>query len=186
VKTSLLLAVLFWVGTVSPGPAVTVRLNYLEPAKLRSDGGGSVGFGSERWESWARCSAGGGSFHNAGPVMDRSRKVRCSMRSARVSLGHLLWCAGGAAQQYVISSYAGGAPALAAAVQGTSVSIGAPISVATDEKGDPYFASPDLNSVFKLDPSGVLTLFAGSSKPGYSGAGDPATAAKMNLFFGNA
>ncbi|MBZ5617725.1 MAG: hypothetical protein LAQ69_03160 [Acidobacteriia bacterium] len=108
------------------------------------------------------------------------------MKSARVSLGLLLWCAGGAAQQYVISSYAGGAPALAAAVPGTSVSIGAPISVATDEKGNVYFASPDLNSVFKLDPSGVLTLFAGSSKPGYSGDGGPAIAAKMNLFFGNA
>ena len=69
-----------------------------------------------------------------------------------------------AAQQYVISTYAGGAPPLAAPIQATSVSIGAPISVAADEKGNVYFASPDLNAVFKLDPSGLLTRIAGSSQ----------------------
>ena len=82
-----------------------------------------------------------------------------------------------AAQQYVISTYAGGAPPVAAPVQGTSVSVGAPISVATDEKGKVYFASPDLNAVFNLDPSGILTRIAGTSKRGYSGDGGPATEA---------
>ena len=74
----------------------------------------------------------------------------------------LLSCAA-AAQQYVISTYAGGAPPFATPVDATGVSIGAPISVAPDEKGNVYFASPDLNVVFKLDPSGVLTRVAGSS-----------------------
>jgi uncharacterized protein (TIGR03437 family) len=91
-----------------------------------------------------------------------------------------------AAQQYVISTYAGGAPPLAAAAPATSVSIGAPISVAADEKGNVYFASPDLNAVFKLDPGGALTRAAGSSKRGYSGDGGRATEAQMNLWFGNA
>ena len=90
-----------------------------------------------------------------------------------------------AGQQYTISTYAGAASTIVAAVQGTSVAIGAPISVATDEKDNVYFASPDLNAVFKLDSSGVLTRIAGNSKRGYSGDGGPATEAQLNLIFGN-
>jgi uncharacterized protein (TIGR03437 family) len=109
------------------------------------------------------------------------------MRSTRTALtAVVLLSSAASAQQYVISTYAGGAPPLAAPIQGTSVSIGAPISVAADEKGNVYFASPDLNAVFKLDPSGLLTRVAGSSRLGYSGDGGPATAANMNLWFGNA
>src|SRR5215471_9746282 len=91
-----------------------------------------------------------------------------------------------AAQQYVISTYAGGAPPVAVPVQATSVSIGSPISVATDDNGNVYFASPDFNAVFKLDPGGMLTRVAGNSKRGYSGDGGAATDAKLNLLFGNA
>lgn len=108
------------------------------------------------------------------------------MKPARVILVCLLWCAGAAAQTYVISSYAGGASPVAAPVQGTGVSIGAPVRVATDEKGNVYFASPDLNAVFKLDAAGILTRIAGSSKPGYAGDGGPATNARMRLSFANA
>ena len=109
------------------------------------------------------------------------------MRSVSFTLIVLLWSAHAATQQYVISSYAGGAPPVAVAVPslGTSVSIGAPVSIATDEKGDIFFASPDLNAVFKLDTSGVLTRIAGNSKAGYSGDGGPATDAEMRLSFGN-
>ena len=89
------------------------------------------------------------------------------------------------AQQYVISTYAGGAPPVAVPVQGTSISIGGPIGVAIDEKGNVYFASPDLDTVFKLDASGVLARIAGSSKRGYAGGGGPATEAQLNLIFGN-
>ncbi len=87
------------------------------------------------------------------------------------------------AQQYVISTYAGGAPppTPAPAVAG---SIGAPTSVAMDTRGNVYFASRDLNVVFKLDPSGVLTRVAGTSLLGYSGDGGPATSARLQLFFG--
>src|SRR5204862_8170411 len=107
-----------------------------------------------------------------------------SMRSIRTALtAVVLLSSAVSAQQYAISTYAGGAPPLAAPVQGTSVSIGAPISVAADEKDNIYFASPDLNAVFKLDPSGLLTRVAGSSKRGYSGDGGPATEAQLNLIF---
>jgi hypothetical protein len=43
------------------------------------------------------------------------------------------------------------------------------VDVATDEK-----------SVFKVDPGGLLTRVAGSSRLGYSGDGGPATTANMN------
>ncbi len=108
------------------------------------------------------------------------------MRSAARWFGVCLCLSSATAQQFVISTYAGGAPPLPLPVPGTSVSVGAPISVAADEKGNVYFASPDLNSIFKLDRSGIVTRVAGSSKTGYSGDGGPATDAKMNIVFGNA
>ena len=47
-----------------------------------------------------------------------------------------------------------------------------------DASGNLYFTSQ--NCVFRLDTSGVLTLVAGNSRPGYSGDGGPATAAQFN------
>jgi hypothetical protein len=89
------------------------------------------------------------------------------------------------AQQYVISTYAGGAPPIATPAAATSVSIGAPISVVAGGVGNVFFASPQLNAVYQVDASGSLTLVAGNSKVGYSGDGGPATAAKLNIGFGN-
>ena len=84
------------------------------------------------------------------------------------------------AQQYVISTYAGGAP-LPTPAPATAGTIGAALGVAADAGGNVYFASADLNSVFKLDQSGVLTRVAGDSRPGYSGDGGPATSARLRL-----
>jgi trimeric autotransporter adhesin len=114
---------------------------------------------------------------------ERKRKNRM-MNSARVAIGCLLFSIAAAAQQYVISTYAGGAvPAIpAAAVAG---SIGAPISLATDAAGNAYFSSPDLNSVLKLDPTGGLTRVAGNGTTGYSGDGGPATSARLRLNSGD-
>src|SRR5687767_10798879 len=86
------------------------------------------------------------------------------------------------AQQYVISTYAGGAPP-ATPSPAVSGSIGAPFSVAADAAGNAYFTSPDLLSVFKLDPAGVLTRAAGNGMRGYSGDGGPATSARLDLAF---
>jgi trimeric autotransporter adhesin len=80
------------------------------------------------------------------------------------------------AQEYVISTYAGGAPP-PTPVAGVSASIAAPLSVATDAAGNVYFASD--NCVFKLDTNGVLTRVAGNSRVGYSGDGGPATSAQL-------
>src|SRR4051812_3130405 len=109
------------------------------------------------------------------------------MQSVRLSLAVIgLSTAIAAAQQYVISTYAGGAPSLTEPAEATAVSVGSPISVATDEKGNVYFASPDLSAIFKLISGGVLPRGGGNSKTGYAGDGGPATEAQLNLGFGNA
>ncbi len=80
------------------------------------------------------------------------------------------------AQQYVISTIAGG-EALPTPVPAMSVPIGGPQGVAVDVTGNAYFTNS--NSIFKLDPSGVLTRVAGNSRYGYSGDGGPATSAQL-------
>src|SRR5688572_24875984 len=89
-----------------------------------------------------------------------------------------------AEQQYVISTYAGGVPPRTPepAVAGP---IGAPISVTTDAAGNAYFASLDLNCVFKLQPSEGLTRVAGNGMWGYSGDGEPATSAQLRFSAGS-
>jgi uncharacterized protein (TIGR03437 family) len=81
------------------------------------------------------------------------------------------------AQQYSITTAAGGAPPpTPAAAAGTT--IGQPNRVMVDASGNVYFSS--LNCVFKMDGSGILTLIAGNSRPGFSGDGGPATQAQLN------
>src|SRR5260370_887543 len=87
-----------------------------------------------------------------------------NMRSARRALAAIVLLSSvAAAQQYVISTYAGGAPPHTPA-RGVDVPIGFAQGVAADGAGNAYFASFDLNSVFKVDPSGVLTLVAGNAR----------------------
>src|SRR6266567_6180297 len=82
------------------------------------------------------------------------------------------------AQEYMISTYAGGAPPQTPA-PGPSLSIGFPQGIAIDTIGNVYFTS--LNCVFKQDASGVVTRIAGTGRPGYSGDGGPATSAQLHL-----
>src|ERR1051326_3496461 len=102
------------------------------------------------------------------------------MRSTRVVFGFLLWSATVAAQQYVISTYAGGAPPLPAPAPGLEVAFGAVLGIATDDAGSVYFTS-GLNSVLRLDPNGLLTRVAGNSRWGFSGDGGAATNAQLRL-----
>jgi len=80
------------------------------------------------------------------------------------------------AQQYTISTIAGGAPPSTPASAG-SVAIGQPRRTAVDSAGNIYFSSA--NSVFKL-AGGVVTLVAGNSRAGFSGDGGPAVNAQLN------
>jgi uncharacterized protein (TIGR03437 family) len=97
------------------------------------------------------------------------------MRAQRV-LGFLLFGGSVWAQQYVISTIAGGA-APSTPVVATRASIGDPTRAVADAAGNVYFSS--LHSVFKVDAGGTLTRFAGNGRPGNSGDGGQATAAQL-------
>jgi hypothetical protein len=97
----------------------------------------------------------------------------------RTAFGLLLLGCGsfGWAQQYVISTIAGGVPP-PTPIAGVQASIGFPQGIAVDNAGNTYFTA--LNCVFKLDSNGVMTRVAGNSRPGYSGDGGPATSAQLS------
>src|SRR5580698_8555039 len=79
-----------------------------------------------------------------------------------VILQVFLFCTGLAqAQQYVISTLAGGA-ALPTPISAVNASIGDPPRVAVDAAGNLYFGG--LHSVFKVDTSGNLTRIAGNGQ----------------------
>src|ERR1035437_9676901 len=80
------------------------------------------------------------------------------------------------AQQYTISTVAGGAPP-ATPVTALNASIGQPRKLAISGS-NLYFSSG--NAVFKIDASGALTLIAGNSRAGFSGDGGPAVNAQLN------
>lgn len=85
------------------------------------------------------------------------------------------------AQQFVVTTVAGGAlPATPA--PGVNVSVHYPRTLITDGAGNTYFTAA--NAVLKLDKSGVVTRFAGSSSAGYSGDGGPATDARLHYPYG--
>ncbi len=81
------------------------------------------------------------------------------------------------AQQYTISTLAGGAPP-ATPVSASSAAIGLPGRVTADSAGNVYFSAS--NSVFRLASNGTLTLVAGNSRAGFSGDGGPAVRAQLN------
>jgi uncharacterized protein (TIGR03437 family) len=80
------------------------------------------------------------------------------------------------AQQYSISTVAGGAPPATPAAA-ASISMGKPGRVAVNA-GNVYFSSS--NCVFKIDATGTVTLVAGTSRAGFSGDGGLAVNAQLN------
>lgn len=82
------------------------------------------------------------------------------------------------AQQYVVSTVAGGA-APATPLAAAQASIGDPPRVAVDAAGDVYFGAT--HSVFRVDNSGTLTRVAGNGESGYSGDGGAAMAAQLQF-----
>jgi len=82
------------------------------------------------------------------------------------------------AQQYLVTTIAGGA-VTKTPVSGSAASFTAPKWTATDGAGNVYFASG--NCIFRVDPAGTMTRFAGSTiLAGFSGDGGPATNAQIN------
>jgi len=93
----------------------------------------------------------------------------------RFLLGLILAGLPACAQQYIITTIAGGAPPVTPTAA-AGASIGDPPRVAVDAAGNVYFASID--SVFKVDHAGTLTRLAGTGRYGISGDG-AATSAQL-------
>src|SRR5262245_24740473 len=81
-----------------------------------------------------------------------------------------------AAQQYTITTLAGGVPPITPAVA-TLSSIGDPPRVAVDAAGNVYFAS--IYSIFKVDPAGTLIRVAGTGRRGLTGDNGAALSAQL-------
>ena len=88
-----------------------------------------------------------------------------------------------AVPSYIVQSIAGsdfigdGGPAtkaLLATVEG----------VAADPLGNYYLSDTDSHRIRRISPKGIITTFAGTGKPGFSGDGGPASAAQLNLPYG--
>jgi hypothetical protein len=86
-------------------------------------------------------------------------------------------CVPGAAQPYIISTIAGGAPP-PTPLEAIQASIGVTSRVATAPDGSVHFTS--LHCVFKIDSNGILTRVAGNARLGYFGDGGVATLGQLN------
>lgn len=62
----------------------------------------------------------------------------------------------------------------------TLAAIDLPCGITVDNAGNIYFGDPNNICVRKIDPSGIITTFAGNRHPGYSGDGGPATNARLS------
>ena len=76
-----------------------------------------------------------------------------------------------------IVTVAGGGPNN---VQALSASVGLPVGVAQDSHSNLYIADTHGNRVYKVDTTGVLTVFAGTGSAGFSGDAGLATAAQLS------
>jgi len=82
-------------------------------------------------------------------------------------------------QPYLISTLAG-APRLSDGGPATSAPLRGPIAVVVDAQGNLYIADEEDNRIRKVNPSGIISTFAGTGLPGYSGDRGPAINAELN------
>jgi sugar lactone lactonase YvrE len=81
-------------------------------------------------------------------------------------------------QLRVVSTSAGGGPNIGTA---PSVDIFWPAGVAVDTQGNTYVCDTGLEEVLKIDRLGHVTVVAGTGYAGYSGDGQPATSAAIDV-----
>ena len=78
----------------------------------------------------------------------------------------------------IISTFAGGGFSYPSnGVAATSVILYSPTSVKVDNAGNVYVVDQEFAQVFKINSSGILTIFAGNGTTGFSGDGGPAVSA---------
>src|SRR5665213_3024231 len=83
-------------------------------------------------------------------------------------------------QPYLIYAIAG-TPRLSDGGPATAAPLRTPIAVAVDAHGNLYIADQQDNRIRKVDPSGIITTYAGTGIPGYSGDRGPAMNAELNF-----
>jgi sugar lactone lactonase YvrE len=102
-----------------------------------------------------------------------SSAIRDGVRAVAILL---LLLQAAAAQQYTISTFAGGSTtAIPSAAANTSLYY---IKLTFDQSGNLYTIAG--NSIYKIDPAGNISLFAGNSRGGYAGDGGLAIDAQLN------
>ncbi len=85
------------------------------------------------------------------------------------------WC-----QPYLISTLAG-TPRLSDGGPATAAPLRTPIAVAVDAHGNLYIADENDNRIRKVDSSGIISTYAGTGIPGYSGDRGPAANAELSF-----
>jgi len=88
---------------------------------------------------------------------------------------------GAAGQVNTINTVAGGGTQPTAA---TSAYLPQPYDAVRDTLGNTYISVPTLNTVYKVDTGGNLTIYAGTGIYGFSGDGGPATSAQLAFPYG--
>src|SRR5580700_7746745 len=83
-------------------------------------------------------------------------------------------------QPYTISTLAG-TPRLLDGGRATVAPLRTPIAVALDSQGNLYIADESDNRIRKVDPAGIISTYAGTGIPGYSGDRGPASDAQINF-----
>ena len=90
-----------------------------------------------------------------------------------------LFLTNGWSQPYTISTIAGTTRLLDNG-SATSAPLSGPISVAVDNSGNLYIADSLDNRIRKVTPAGIISTYAGTGLPGYSGDRGPASLAQLN------
>lgn len=99
----------------------------------------------------------------------------------RIIIAFLLLSSAALAQSKVITTIAGKNWSFPTSpLPAASAPMGEAVGTAVDSSGNIYIADPADEYVFKVTPSGTLSIFAGNGVAGVSGDGGPATSASLN------
>jgi len=82
-------------------------------------------------------------------------------------------------QPYIISTVAG-TPRLLDGQSAASAPLRSPIAVAVDSHNNLYIADNADNRIRKVSAAGIISTYAGTGLPGYSGDGGPASSARLD------
>ena len=131
-------------------------------------------------QNWLAVSSGASGIGNGAVGYTAGGNTASVPRTATLTIGGQTFTVSQGVQ-YILSTVAGRSlPSTGVQATTTALSLNQSYGVATDSAGNVYFASPNLNSVFKLNTAGVLTRAAGTGAAGFFGDGGPAANAQLS------